>query len=170
MAKLTTALFAAVGTLLLAAPLPSAAQDSHVVTDAREQAPAGLIGMWKADLDASTFPGAKPQALLRSFAYTEDGKVLVSFATRNAQGAVSSGHWAAQVDGTQEIEYHSSARSVPYNVVSWRLAGEGRLELTVLRHGEVDLTAVYQLASDGQTLTYSYGETTVVYRPWNMID
>lgn len=154
----------------LAVVTPAMAAPGDVITDAREQAPDGLIGMWKADLDASTFAGAAPKAMLRSFAYTEDGKVLVSFATHNASGAVSSGHWAAQVDGTPGIEYHSSAGAVPYNVVAWNLVDEGRLELVVSRHGETDLTAMYQLSADGRTLTYNYDDTTVVYRRWNMLD
>lgn len=154
----------------IAGAMPAMAAPGAIVTDAREQAPKGLIGMWKADIAASTYKGPKPQAAWRSFAYTERGKVLVSFATRNAGGVISSGHWAAQVDGTPAIEYHSSARSVPYNVVSWKLVGKGRLELIVSRHGVVDLQATYQLSDDGQTLTYSYGDTTIVYRRWTMID
>jgi hypothetical protein len=164
------AAFLMAGAALLAPAIPALAAPGDQLTDAREQAPVGLMGMWMADLEASTFPGAKPKAMLRSFAYTEDGRVLVSFATHNAQGAVSSGHWAAQVDGTPAIEYHSSANSVPYNVVSWRLVGEGRLDLTVSRHGKVDGTGSYQLAADGQTLTYTYGEMTAIYRRWNMVD
>src|SRR3546814_2194394 len=70
--------------------------------------------LWKADIQASTYKGTKPQAAWRSFAYTEGGKVLVSFATRSASGAITSGHWAAQVDGTPGIEYHSSAGAIPY--------------------------------------------------------
>lgn len=144
---------------------PSAAE-----RDAREQAPDGLIGMWKADLDASTFSGSTPKALLRSFAYTEGGRVLVSFSTHNAAGNVTSGHWAAQVDGTPGLEYHSSAGAIPYNVVSWRVTAPGQLTLTVSRHGEMNLEAVYQLSEDGQTLTYSYGRNSIVYRRWNMLD
>src|SRR3546814_9135267 len=98
--------------------------------------PEGLIGMWKADIQASTYKGTKPQAAWRSFAYTEGGKVLVSFATRSASGAITSGHWAAQVDGTPGIEYHSSAGAIPYNVVSWKTVGQGRLHLVVSRHGK----------------------------------
>lgn len=146
------------------------AAEGDMITDAREQAPDGIIGMWKADIEASTFPGAAPKALLRSFAYTEDGAVLVSFAGHYANGRITSGHWAAQVDGTPGIEYHSSAGSVPYNVVSWELIGEGQLALKVLRHGEVNFEAEYQLSEDGETLEYSYGETNIVYRRWNLLD
>src|SRR3546814_4326535 len=95
-----------------------------------------LIGMWKADIQSSTYKGTKPQAAWRSFAYTEGGKVLVSFATRSASGAITSGHWAAQVDGTPGIEYHSSAGAIPYNVVSWKTVGQGRLHLVVARNGK----------------------------------
>ena len=44
--------------------------------DARELAPAGLIGPWKADLAASTYAHAKPVREYRTFAYDADGKVL----------------------------------------------------------------------------------------------
>ena len=157
-------------TAALAGLTPAQAAEGDAITDAREQAPDGLIGMWKADIAASTFSGSPPKAMIRTFAYTEDGKVLVSFATHNASGRVSSGHWAAQVDGTPGIEYHSSAGSVPYNVVSWKLIGEGRLALDVSRHGELSLQAIYQLSDDKETLEYSYGDTTVIYRRWNLVD
>src|SRR3546814_12225766 len=119
-------------------------------------------------IQASTYKGTKPQAAWRSFAYTEGGKVLVSFATRSASGAITSGHWAAQVDGTPGIEYHSSAGAIPYNVVSWKTVGQGRLHLVVSRHGKTDLDATYQLSQDGKTLTYSYDGSSIVYHRWTM--
>src|SRR3546814_12740416 len=72
----------------LAGATPATAAPGDQLTDAREQAPEGLIGMWKADIQASTYKGTKPQAEWRSFAYTEGGKVLVSFATRSARGEI----------------------------------------------------------------------------------
>jgi len=136
--------------------------------DAREMAPEGLIGFWRADLAASTFPGTKPGVALRSFAYDADGKVLVSFASRGTDGTITSGHWSAQVDGTPGVEYHSRAGSIAFNVVSWKVVGDGRLALTVTRGGKVDIEAIYQLSPDGQTLTYSYGKTVIVYHRWNL--
>src|SRR3546814_12117857 len=88
----------------LAGETTATTDPSTEFTDAREKAPEGLIGMWKADIQASTYKGTKPQAAWRSFAYTGGGKVLVSFATRSASGAITSGHWAAQVDGPPGIE------------------------------------------------------------------
>src|SRR3546814_20352681 len=102
----------------LAGATPATAAPGDQLTDAREQAPEGLIGMWKADIQASTYKGTKPQAAWRSFAYTEGGKVLVSFATRSARGAITSGPWAAQVAGTPGIESHSSAGAIPYHFVT----------------------------------------------------
>ncbi|GAB7550691.1 hypothetical protein NRB_01850 [Novosphingobium sp. 11B] len=138
--------------------------------DPREIAPAALIGYWKADLAASTYPGAKPAAAYRSFAFTEDGKVLVSFVTRSADGKTTFGHWAAQTDGTPAIEYHSSGGSLPWNVVSWKPDAQGRLALTVSRQGKPTILATYQLSADGRTLTYSYDKTTIVYRRWTLVD
>ena len=157
-------------TLIALLPVATTAQDGNRLRDAREQAPAALIGHWKADLAASTYTGNKPQAATRSFAYTEGGRVLVSFATLTASGALTSGHWAAQVDGTPAIEYHSSAGAIAYNVVSFRKLDERTLSLTVTRHGKLDLEARYQLAADGRTLTYSYDGNSIVYRPWNLVD
>ncbi|WP_330705486.1 hypothetical protein [Novosphingobium resinovorum] len=136
--------------------------------DPREIAPDALIGYWKADLAASTYPGAKPTAAYRSFAYTEGGRVLVSFVSRSADGKTTFGHWAAQTDGTPSIEYHSSGGSLPWNVVSWRPDAQGRLALTVSRQGKPTIEATYQLSADGKTLTYSYAKTVVVYHRWAM--
>ncbi len=150
-------------------PAVATAQTANL-RDAREQAPAALIGYWKVDLDASTYAGNKPRAATRSFAYTEGGKILVSFATLNASGGFSFGHWAAQVDGTPAVEYHSSAGAIAYNEVSLKKVDDHTLNLTVTRHGKVDLEAVYKLSADGQTLTYSYGGNVLVYRPWTLAD
>ncbi len=166
--KFLSACALAIGTMGLA---PAAiAAEGDVITDAREIAPDGLIGIWKADMEASSYGHAKPQAAYRTFYYTEDGKILVSFQTLGATGNISFGHWAAQLDGTPGIEYHSSAKSVPYNVVSWQPGEDGRLYLDVSRHGETYIKAIYELSADKQTLKYSYGDTTVVYRRWNLKD
>lgn len=142
----------------------------HQYRDAREQIPPALIGPWKVDLDASHYTGTKPQRAIRTFQYTAEGKVLVTFATVGANGAYSTGHWAAQADGTPAIEYHSAAGAIAYNVVKLTKVDEKTLNLTVLRHGKVDLEAVYKLSDDGQTLTYSYGDNRIIYRRWDKLD
>jgi hypothetical protein len=157
--------------LAQAAPAPApAAAPAHVRSDAREQVPAALLGMWKADIAASTYSSTPPREALRSFQYTADAKVLVTFMTVGADGAVTMGHWAAQVDGTQALEYHSNAGSTPYNVVTLTKVDERNFNLVVSRAGVTNITGTYLLSEDGQTLTYKYvaggKETTVVYRRW----
>ncbi len=131
-----------------------AAPVAHV--DARERVPAALLGFWKADVAASTYSGTPPREQLRLFSYTADAKVLVTFINTNAAGVTSSGHWAAQVDGSEALEYHSSAGSIPYNVVTLTKVDERNLTLTVGRAGVEDMKGSYALSEDGQTLTYTY--------------
>lgn len=167
--KHCTGYLAALAFGLAALPIAAMAEGTPQ-HDPREIAPDGLIGYWKADIGASTYGSAKPSAAYRSFAYTEGGKVLVSFMTRNADGKVSFGHWAAQVDGTPAIEYHSSGGSLPWNVVSWQPGQQGTLALTVSRQGKPSIKAIYALSTDGQTLTYSYDKTKIIYRRWTLAE
>jgi hypothetical protein len=166
------------GIALAAAPLASAQQPQapapaapQQLRDAREQTP-GLIGLWKADLNASTYaaPAQKPKTALRSFAYTEDGKVLVTFMTLNAAGRYSTGHWAAQVDGTPAVEYHSAGGSIPYNIVNFTKVDDKNFNLIVTRAGHIDIRATYKLSDDQKTLTYAYGGNTIVYKRWEAMD
>lgn len=138
--------------------------------DARENVPAALIGPWKADIVASTYTHAKPLKELRTFQYDADGKVLVTFMTLNAKGEYATGHWAAQVDGTPGLEYHSAAGSIPYNVVSFRKVDDNDFTLTVSRNGQVSIQATYTLSPDGKTLTYAYNGNTIIYHRWDKLD
>lgn len=152
-----------------AQPAAPAAPVAHV--DARERVPAALLGFWKADVAASTYSGAAPREQLRLFSYTADAKVLVTFINTNAAGVTSSGHWAAQVDGSEALEYHSSAGSIAYNVVTLTKVDERNLNLTVGRAGVEDMKGSYALSEDGQTLTYTYQYgsgpvVTILYRKY----
>jgi hypothetical protein len=162
---LALALVLAAGPILADSPSPA---PFH--RDARELAPVALIGLWKADLAASSFKGTAPRAAIRSFAFTEGGRVLVAFHTLDARGVLTSGHWAAQVDGTPAVEYHSTAGSIPFNVVTLRKIDETTLALTVTRNGRTDIEGTYRLSPDGQTLTYSYSGNVLVYHHWNLAD
>lgn len=165
---LLNAIFAT-SVLAAANPTPaSAAPQAH--RDAREIVPAALLGPWKADLEASTYIGNKPRVALRTFQYTEGGKLLVTFMTVGSSGSYTTGHWAVVPDGSLGIEYHSAAGSIPYNIVSLKKIDETTLNLTVTRHGQVSIEAVYTLSNDGQTLTYAYGGNKIVYRRWDKLD
>lgn len=138
--------------------------------DARELAPAALIGPWQADIAASTYAHTKPVKEYRTFQYDADGKVLVTFMNVNAKGDYATGHWAAQLDGTPGIEYHSAAGSIPYNVVSFKKVDDNNFTLVVSRNGVVSIQATYTLSVDGKTLTYAYGGNTVIYHHWDLVN
>lgn len=141
-----------------------------VQRDAREQIDLGLLGVWRADIDASTYLGAAPQDHLRSFQYTADGLLMVTFFTRSAQGEQSSGHWALKLDGSPGYEYHSANGATPYAVITLSMVDARTFNLTAGRWGSVHSTSVYRLSENGQTLTLvrtsQAGESTVVYRRW----
>jgi len=142
--------------------------------DPREQVPPTLIGAWKADIAASNYPSTPPAFHVRTFEYTRDGMLLVTFMGRSANGQQSSGHWAVQVDGTPGIEYTRATGSNPYQVVTLKKVDDRNFEMNAGRNGTVLYRGTYQLSPDGQTLTYSYtydnARTTVVYRRWDMAD
>jgi hypothetical protein len=147
-----------------------AAEGTFTGRDAREQLPATLLGPWKVDMTASHYVGAKPKTATRTFEYTEDGKVLVTFQSVSASGKYSTGHWSADVFGTPAIEYHNSAGSAAFNVVTFRMKDAENFDLTVTRYGSISIRATYKLAADGKSLTYSYDGNVIVYRRWDSLD
>lgn len=168
-------LLAALAFAGLAAAGPALAQSGGrdvptVQRDARERLDLGLLGVWRADLDASTYLGAAPQEHLRSFQYTAEGLLMVTFFTRSATGEQSSGHWSLNLDGSPGYEYHSANGAAPYAVITLTMVDARTFNLTAGRWGSVHSTSVYSLSEDGQTLTVvrtsSAGESTVVYRRW----
>lgn len=159
----------------LAAQAPAQAQSGGrdvpmVQRDAREYLDLGLLGVWRADIEASTYLGSAPQEHLRSFQYTADGLLMVTFFTRSAQGEQSSGHWALKLDGSPGYEYHSANGATPYAAITLTMIDARTFNLTAGRWGSVHSTSVYRLSEDGQTLTLvrssAAGESTVVYRRW----
>jgi hypothetical protein len=167
--SLTTAAVALA--LLAPAAASAAAAGGQVRRDAREQAPPALIGVWKADVAASTFPGAAPREQLRTFQYTAEGKVMVSFLTINAQGEQDAGHWVVQLDGTPGHEYHTRNGAVPLAELKLVQADPYTFNLTNSVGGVVASRGVYKLSEDGRTLTLirspgAANQTQVVYRRW----
>lgn len=155
------------------AAAPAAATAPAPVRNAQEMAPAALLGAWKADIAASRYTGTAPRNNIRTFSYTDQGKVLVSSMTLNAAGRQSMLHWAVQLDGTPTLEFMSSTGSIPASLVSLKKESETLLRMVVSKHGEVTLTGTMELSANGETLTYAYGapggaQTVIVYRKWDM--
>lgn len=161
--------------LLSAAVLVGASQawaESPPVTmmrDAREQAPAALLGVWKADPAASTPTARRSAIALRSFQYTAEGKLLVNFMSVGVDGGQSFGHWAVQLDGSPGYEYRSDNGSTPIAEIRLKKVDERTFQLSNLVGGALQSTAVYTLSADGQTLTLTRNPNTprqavIVYR------
>jgi hypothetical protein len=155
-----------------AAQSATSGEGASIARDARESAPAALMGVWRADVAASTYIGAPPQDHFRIFQYTGEGRIMVSFMTLFADGRVSSGHWAAELDGAPGLEYFSSNGMTPYAVIHLKQRDPNTFELTNSHYGAVASTGVYRLSEDGNTLTLernpgSETSTQIVYRRWS---
>lgn len=144
----------------------------QVRRDAREQAPAALLGVWQADLSASSYR-TPPREHLRSFHYTADGKILVSFLTLAADGTQSAGHWAVQLDGSPGLEYFAANGSTPYAEIRLIPVDSNTFTVINTRAGIQRSTATYRLSDEGDVLTITRtpneGErSVVVYRRWGV--
>ena len=163
--------------MALALAAPAAAQQAapapSLHANAFEQAPAALLGAWKADVAASKYAGTPPRANYRTFAYTDGGKVLVSSMTLGATGRQSMLHWAVALDGSPAPEFTSGNRSIPSSVVGLKKQDETTLVMTVWQYGKVTLTGSFKLSPDGGTLTYTYGakgdDNVITYKKWDMV-
>tara|TARA_R110002072_G_scaffold303107_2_gene493819 strand:+ start:96328 stop:96852 length:525 start_codon:yes stop_codon:yes gene_type:complete len=154
-------------------PIAAAQSNPMVPANAQEQAPEALLGVWKADISASQYINTPPRKNIRSFSYTQDGKVLVTSTTLNSAGRVSMLHWAVQLDGTPAPEFTQVSRSTPASLVGLKMEDTQTFIMTVSKHGEVTLTGEMQLSEDGDTLTYRYGQPNgeqnrIVYHRWDM--
>lgn len=152
LARLTAAL--AVAAAALAAPA-LAQQHPRVplIPDAREMANPDLMGVWVVDQAASKPSAAPGVTQLRTFQFTADGKILVSFITARPDGTQSFGHWSLQVDGSPGYEYRSDNASIPIAEIRLTKADERTYNLTNSVGGHVESRATYTLSEDGQTLT-----------------
>ncbi|WP_421729559.1 hypothetical protein [Brevundimonas sp.] len=154
------------------APLQAYAAEDAMKRDARERAPAALLGVWEADIAASTY-STPPRQHLRSFFYTAEGKLMVSFLTLGADGRQSAGHWAVQLDGTPGLEYFAANGSTPYAEIRLTPVDAQTFTVTNTYAGEQASTASYVLSNEGQTLTItrtpkSGNRSVVVYHRWGL--
>ena len=161
-------LSAALMLLMATAAAPALAQHAEapsVRRDAREQAPAALLGVWE------VVGGAPNTKFLRSFSYTAEGKVLVHFLSVNAKGEQTQGHWVAQLDGSQALEYHSRAGATPYADIRLTKVDDQNFNLTNTVNGTLRARSAWRLTPDGQTLTMTRtpvggATSTTTYKRW----
>lgn len=143
------------------------------VPDAREQVPAGLIGIWKLDTGASSAAAAGKNVIqLRSFQYSEDGRLLVNFIMVGEDARQMFGHWELQVDGSSGYEFRSDNGSTPIAEIRFKKVDAHTFDLSNLVAGELQSTALYKLSDDEKTLTMTRSnkkgeKTTYIYRRWD---
>jgi hypothetical protein len=122
------------------------------VRDAREAAPAALIGTWVLNLDKSKFPGTPPKAEVRTFDYTIDGMLLHTYAAVTAAGNNTFGHWYGRLDA-EGGDFLRPSGSTPAMIIGLKKIDEYNLEIVIKQHGVVGSKGMFTLSKDGQTLT-----------------
>lgn len=143
--------------------------------DARERVPTALMGVWKANIAASSYPGNPPREHLRAFQYTAGGKLMVMFFTLGATGNSSFGHWAVQLGGAPADEYFSSNGSTVFAEVTLKESGPTIFNVSEIYQGKIIATGTYKLEENGQRLTLDRissdgSRTKVVYNRWESVN
>jgi hypothetical protein len=169
------ALTLSLGATALAFAQPPVANNQsarEVRRSALEVIPEALIGVWKLDPAASSYQTPAPQAQIRVFDYTRDGRLLCDYVTQLGNGKQTDGNWEVQLDGSPGIEYTRPYGSTPFAVVTLRKLSETALYLTAARFGKVFETGTFTISPDGGTLTFRYQQgarkDTAVYHRWNL--
>jgi hypothetical protein len=148
--------------------IPGPAKPTPMVRDAREQIPAVMLGVWKADASP-----ARPGIQLRTFQLTEEGKLMVSFLNIGADGKQSFGHWWLQVDGVSTgYEYYNDNYSTPIAVIRLKKVDDYTFDLTNTVAGKESSKTLYKFSPDGSTFTLVRApgtpkEAASVYHKWD---
>lgn len=157
----------AVGLLLAVGTVPASAQGGQAGQasaqgggraqerrDAREYAPAGLIGTWVQNVAKSTYdPGPPLKSQIRYFDYAGEGMILCLYVQENQQGRKTVGHWTVTLDGREWPEYFRNSGSHVGALVGIKKVDDYNMEITVRRNGRLIQNGLWTLAKDGQTLT-----------------
>ena len=151
--------------------VPVALAASVAVSSAQTAAPKDpMIGTWNLNVAKSSFPGRAPQSIRRTFDYTKDGLILVTYETVNAEGNRSFTHWYLGVDGKEYPEFGRSTGAKP----TWWLAGKVIDPYTkevrdrrVVEEGQREQIIMYTIvvSQDGKTLTMTGKSTNAEGQP-----
>jgi hypothetical protein len=145
--------------LLLAMGMPAAAQ-----------APDPLIGTWNLDLEKSTSSGVPPRAIHRTFDYSLDGLILVTYETTNARGEKSFVHWYMGIDGKSHPEFGRPTGAAPIWMLTTRVVDSNTKEVVdrrVVAEGRSQqvITYTFVVSDEGQTLTITARSTSASGEP-----
>jgi len=118
-----------------------------------EQAPEALIASWTMNPTKSKYQGAAPRSLVRSFDYTRDGAILVSYVSVAQNGLKTIGHWAVTLDGQWAPEFTRDWGATPFMMISLKKIDDRSLDWAYGRWGQVLGKGGWLLSADGRTLT-----------------
>ncbi|MEQ1869303.1 MAG: hypothetical protein ABL961_04710 [Vicinamibacterales bacterium] len=139
-----------------------------------------LIGTWSLNLAKSQYPGTPPKAVTRTFDYTLDGMILVTYETTNAQGNKSFTHWFLGLDGKEHPEFGRSTGATPIWFLSTKIIDTHTKEITdrrVVAPGQRQqiINYTFVVSPDGKTFTSTarstnaQGEPTVTVQVYDRV-
>jgi hypothetical protein len=129
--------------------------------DAREQWPEGMIGTWLLNVEKSKFSGAPLKSAYRTFDYTADGQVLITWQMVSQEGNHRFGHWLVKLEGADGVgmERTRDTGSIPTNVAFVKQTDPETLEITAQRYGKTIWLGSFKVSPDGKTLYWKLKTT-----------
>jgi hypothetical protein len=129
-----------------------------------------LIGTWNLDVEKSTYPGTPPKSIHRTFDFSLDGLILVTYETVSAQGGRSFVHWYMGLDGKEHPEFGRPTGSSPTWMLTTKTIDANTKEVTdkrVVAPGRPQQTIVYTfvVSPDGQSLSITARSTNADGKP-----
>lgn len=126
---------------------------------ARAQTP-HIVGTWRLNSEASELPGPAPQLEVRRYALTEDGFLVGTAVSVNADGNPGFLQFTAKTDGKDYPEYNigtlsrlqASGEATPLAYSETQL-DEYTIEWFDKRDGRVYASGTRSVSADGQTMT-----------------
>jgi hypothetical protein len=127
--------------------------------DAREVWPEGMIGTWLLNVEKSKFSGAPLKSAYRTFDFTVDGQVLITWQMVSQEGNHRFGHWFVKMDEGIGMERTRETGAIPTNVAYVKQTDPHTLEITAKRHGRTIWLGSFKVSPDGKTLFWKLKTT-----------
>jgi hypothetical protein len=129
-----------------------------------------LIGTWNLNVEKSTYAGTPPRSIHRTFDYSIDGLILVTYETVSAQGNRSFVHWYMGLDGAAHPEFGRPTGAAPTWLLTTKVIDANTKEVTdrrVVAEGRTAPVIMYTFAvsQDGKTLTLTSRSTNADGNP-----
>jgi hypothetical protein len=116
-----------------------------------------LIGRWVVNIQKSELGSGPPmQSQVRTFDHTEDGMLLVTLESVNANGNRSFFHWYTKLDDQQHPEFQRGRARTHVNTIALKRIDDHNYEIINKRiaDGKTFSTGTATLSADGKTLTW----------------